>query len=111
MGWNKITASADVAALKAASTERPQLIFKHSTRCGISMGALYRLEGGLETLAERFDLHFLDLLAHRPLSNQIAADFSVVHASPQVIVVEDGAATFNASHGVISPEFILSRTS
>jgi len=110
MAWNTLTDISAIGDLAAASQGRPQLIFKHSTRCGISTGALRRMEGGLDALAERFDLHYLDLLAHRPVSNHISDHFDVEHHSPQVIVVDRGEVTFTASHGIISPEFILEQT-
>jgi len=43
-------------------------------------------------------LYFLDLLAHRNLSNKIAEDFGIRHESPQLIVIENGNEINNASH-------------
>lgn len=110
MAWNILETTAGVEEIRKASHARPQLIFKHSTRCGISAGAKRRMEGGLGDLAERFELHFLDLINHRDVSNEVAQLLGVHHESPQVIVVEKGEATFHTSHGIISPSFILEQT-
>ena len=107
MAWQELIEPDDINTLRDASYKRPQLIFKHSTRCGISMGAMHRMDEGLESLSGVFDLHYLDLLNHRAISNLIADTFEGRHHSPQVIVVDKGKAAFHASHGVISPEFIL----
>ena len=82
------------------SHNKPQVIFKHSTRCSISAVALQRLQKAKQP--EGLDFHFLDLLAHRPLSNKVAQVFNVPHESPQVLLVKDGQCIFNESHLGIS---------
>jgi bacillithiol system protein YtxJ len=42
--------------------------------------------------------YFLDLLEYRNVSNEIASRFGVYHQSPQIILVKDGKAVYNASH-------------
>jgi len=68
--------------------------------------ALSRMES---RWADRSDIpcYILDLLAHRQLSNQLAADYQVEHESPQVLLIKDGACVFNTSHNGISPAAIL----
>jgi bacillithiol system protein YtxJ len=34
--------------------------------------------------------YFLDLIAHREISNGIASRFSVVHQSPQLLLIKEG---------------------
>ena len=53
---------------------------------------------------QKAELYFLDLLAHRPISNKIADDLGVTHQSPQLIVIENGKAINNASHQNISAD-------
>ena len=48
--------------------------------------------------------YFLDLLEYRDISNEIATRFGVYHQSPQMIVIKDGNAVFNASHSDIDAE-------
>ncbi len=95
----------DLSSYKAAyhkSFQEPILIFKHSTRCSISSLALNRIEYSKE--GERFinNCYYLDLLKHRDLSNLIADDFQVIHASPQILVIKNGKCIYNTSHNNIS---------
>lgn len=82
--------------LVSASAQRPQVIFKHSTRCSISSMALSRLERS--SAAPGADYHLLDLLAHRALSSTIATQFSVAHESPQVLIIYKGECIYDESH-------------
>ncbi|HVK96654.1 MAG TPA: bacillithiol system redox-active protein YtxJ [Flavisolibacter sp.] len=87
------------------SQTKPQVIFKHSTRCSISAVALQRLQKVQQP--EDMDFYFLDLLAHRSLSNKISEIFQVHHESPQVLVIKDGECIFNESHLGISMSDIV----
>ena len=107
MAWKNLESTNDVDAAVKASHTKPQLIFKHSTRCSISTGAKFRMDGGLEELGERFDLHFLDLLQHRDISSFIASELGVPHESPQAIVIHEGKAVYNLSHFRIAPSALL----
>ena len=49
-----------------------------------------------------FEPHFLDLIAHRDISDEIARKYAVKHESPQAILIKNGKAVFNASHMGIS---------
>jgi bacillithiol system protein YtxJ len=107
MGWKRLEQLGQLETIAAASAARPQLLFKHSTRCSISAAAKHRLDGGLEALNEAVDAYYLDLIAYREISNEIARKFGVHHESPQVILIENGQATYNASHYDIQPKEIL----
>ncbi len=82
------------------SKEKPVLVFKHSTRCSISLMVLNGFERSWED-TEEMDLYFLDLLKHRDVSNAIAEKTQVVHQSPQVLVLKDGKVLYHASHNSI----------
>lgn len=88
------------------SNEKPIGIFKHSTRCGVSRMALNQFEQDYEA-NDKIDLYFLDLLSYRDISNEIASRFNVVHQSPQMIVVQNQIAIYNASHGDIRAELLV----
>jgi bacillithiol system protein YtxJ len=90
--------------LVAKSFLRPQVIFKHSTRCSISSMVLQRLER--ETQPDGMDFYYLDLLLYRPVSNAIAEKFHVYHESPQIIVIRDGDAIYDESHLAIQMQEI-----
>ncbi|MFM9909935.1 MAG: monothiol bacilliredoxin BrxC family protein, partial [Chitinophagaceae bacterium] len=79
MNWNILTTEEQLADLLQKSFARPQVIFKHSTRCNISSTAKNRLEK-IEAPAY-IDFHYLDLIAYRTLSTKIADDLHVYHES------------------------------
>nr|WP_294792313.1 bacillithiol system redox-active protein YtxJ [uncultured Mucilaginibacter sp.] len=80
------------------------LIFKHSTRCSISMMAKRRFELDWDVLPSDMPLYFLDLIRHRDISNQVAQIFQVHHESPQLLLIKDGECILDQSHGSISVE-------
>ena len=96
-----------LAAIAAASADRPQLLFKHSTRCSISASAKYRLESDLPLLEQSMDVHLLDLILHRDISAEIASMFGVRHESPQVILLQHGNSVLDLSHYDIDAAAIL----
>jgi bacillithiol system protein YtxJ len=54
-------------------------------------------------------MYYLDLIAHRDISNQIAVDFGVEHESPQFILIKNGEATYHESHYGINLSEILEK--
>jgi bacillithiol system protein YtxJ len=54
------------------------------------------------------DFYYLDLIAHRDVSAAIADTFDVHHESPQVVVVVNGEATYDASHMEITVSDLMS---
>lgn len=103
MNWNKLTTAAQIDEIKALSAQKPVFIFKHSTSCSISSMSLDRLQRNWKDEdADKITPYYLDLLAYRALSNQVATDFDVPHESPQVIVIQGGKAVYNESHYGIS---------
>lgn len=85
-----------------ADTENVEgLFFKHSTRCSISSMALNSFENQWEQ-DENCKLYFIDLIAHRDVSNTLSELTGVEHQSPQVIVVKNNEAIYSASHNGIS---------
>ena len=105
--WQPIEFEEQLATITRKSFEKPQLIFKHSIRCGTSAAALYELTDVAEHLAKHMELHYLDLINHRPLSNRIANEYQVPHQSPQAIVLDKGKVVYAASHLAIDAEQIL----
>ena len=81
-----------------ASFSIPQLIFKHSTRCNISHIVKNDFISNYGFSSDDFGLWYLDLLAHRTVSNAIAQHLGVAHQSPQLIVIKNGKALKYASH-------------
>jgi bacillithiol system protein YtxJ len=87
-----------------SSEEKPVLIFKHSTRCGISTMILKRFENKISTHTTPY--YLLDIIKHRPLSNLIQDKFGVRHQSPQLLVIKNGKVVAHDSHyGVLDVNF------
>lgn len=107
MGWIALDSDDRLEELLAASYQQPILFFKHSTRCSISAAAEGRLIRAESRLSEKFRLVYLDLLRYRNLSNRLADELHVEHASPQVLVVQNGRCTYHESHFGIQPAELL----
>jgi bacillithiol system protein YtxJ len=100
MNWINLNDEGLLNEIKAKSAEKPQLIFKHSTRCSISSMAKNRLDRAEQP--EGIDFYYLDLIANRNLSNKVAEAFDVEHESPQVLLIKNGACVYDESHTGIS---------
>lgn len=97
VGWIQLTDLGQLNEIVDSSTDKVVVIFKHSTRCSISRMVLKQFENEFD-LQDKVVPYFLDLLEHRDISNEIATRFEVQHQSPQLIVIKDGKAIYNASH-------------
>lgn len=106
LNWTTINSMDQLDAIQAASNTKPQIIFKHSTTCSISRMAKGRMEEGLEKLKGMADIYYLDLLAYRSISNEIAKRWNIQHESPQILVIINGKAIYDASHSMIEVEDI-----
>ena len=103
VGWIQLTDLGQLNEIVDSSTDKVVVIFKHSTRCSISRMVLKQFENEFD-LQDKVVPYFLDLLEHRDISNEIATRFEVQHQSPQLIVIKDGKAVYNASHESIDAE-------
>lgn len=97
VGWKQLTDLGELNSIINESNDKTVVIFKHSTRCGISRMVLKQFENAFNSL-DNITPYLLDLLAHRDISNAIASRFDVVHQSPQIIVIKEGVVVYNASH-------------
>jgi bacillithiol system protein YtxJ len=105
MTWIELNNEEQLNTIKELSNDKPQLIFKHSTRCNISNMAKGRLERC--TQPENIDFYYLDLIKNRQLSNKVAENFSVFHESPQVLLIKNGACVYDESHSGIMMDDIV----
>jgi bacillithiol system protein YtxJ len=102
--WIHIRSEKDWYAARSSSLEKPALVFKHSTRCGISSMALKQFERGWTLSSEDCLLYYLDILAYRAVSNLIAQDVPVVHESPQALLFANNELIHHASHSDIDAQ-------
>lgn len=108
INWTKLTDILQLQEIEAISDEKSVVIFKHSTRCSISRMALKQFEREF-SLNETVDAYFLDLIAHRDVSDEIARKFNVYHESPQLILIKNGKAVYDVSHSDIDAEALKSK--
>lgn len=105
MDWIALRDESALQEIIDKSATRPQVIFKHSIRCGISAVAKGRLDRA--STPSEADFYYLDLVNHRGVSNKVSALFNVEHQSPQVLVIRDGACVYDESHMGIQMKEIL----
>ncbi|MBG6188843.1 bacillithiol system redox-active protein YtxJ [Flavobacterium sp. CAN_S2] len=103
INWNELTDLGQLNEIIAVSNEKPVAIFKHSTRCSVSRMALKQFENEFNS-SDKVTPYFLDLIAHRDISNEIANRFGVTHQSPQLILIKEGKAIYSVSHSDIDAE-------
>ena len=109
LDWNELTSLDQLDEIVSESSRIPVIIFKHSTRCGISRMALKGFEREYAIAASDVKAYFLDLLNYREISTAIADKFAVYHESPQLLLIKDGKVVYHESHGGISAEALKSR--
>ncbi|HEY9222382.1 MAG TPA: bacillithiol system redox-active protein YtxJ [Lutibacter sp.] len=102
INWVPLNDITQLSEIINISSDKPVLIFKHSTRCGISRMVLKNFESDYDIPETEMDLYFLDLLNYRALSQDISTKFNVRHQSPQVLVIKNGEVIYNDSHDYIS---------
>jgi len=102
INWERLTETSQLDEIVEESKTQPVLIYKHSTRCGISSMAMDRLERSWDESGEAIKPYYLDLISYRNISDQVAEKFRVYHQSPQVILIKDGQVVYDDSHMSIS---------
>ena len=106
MGWISLESLGQLDEIK--NQRGFSIIFKHSTRCSISMMVKKRFELDWDKLPEDLNIYFLDLIQNRELSNAIASNFMVPHESPQLLLIENGECVLDLSHGEVSVDEVMS---
>lgn len=105
--WREITTENEWQTALVASSERPFLVLKHSTTCPVSANALREFEDYLQKYSsDQMDYLLVKVIESRPVSNLIAEDTNVKHASPQIIYIKDQEPIWNSSHWAITEEHI-----
>lgn len=98
--WINLTNVAELAAIEEKSKTKTQVLFKHSTRCGISSMVMKQFIATYD-LELNVDLYYIDLLNYRDVSNEVGYKFQVMHQSPQILVIKNGTTVAHASHSGI----------
>jgi len=108
MNWNNISSLEELEAAIENSNNGTILLFKHSTRCSTSDMVLNRLERNWDEKANHITPYYIDLIAHRDVSNKIEEIFNIIHESPQALIIKNKKCIYNASHTLISYQSIVS---
>jgi bacillithiol system protein YtxJ len=98
MNWISLQSKDQLSEIERKSAKNTQVIFKHSTRCGVSKMVLKQFEKQIDLSENKMEFYFLDLLNYREISNEIANKFNVPHQSPQLVVVKNKKVVAQASH-------------
>lgn len=101
LDWYKLTKVEQLDSLKQISNEKLVVIFKHSTRCGISRMVWNQFQASADFPKEQVELFYLDLLSYREVSDAITQEFQVLHQSPQLILLQHEEVVHHASHSAI----------
>lgn len=104
--WIELTTSEQLISAIENSSLQPIILFKHSTRCSISSMAKSRFENNWNTENKNVAIYYLDLIAHRNISNEIAELTRVEHQSPQAIVLKNKEVIYQATHSDIDAKTI-----
>lgn len=93
------------AQLIAESQYGPVLIFKRSPWCFSSILAGHEVDQLARQWPE-LSVHHVDVFRDRALSGELAFEFGIGHASPQVLLLLGGQVRWWTSHGGITSEAI-----
>lgn len=98
----------DLNEVWETSTEKPTLLFKQSTTCPVSAEAFVEFNKFLKDNTEDIGAFFVKVRESRPVSNEIAETLNVRHQSPQILLVKNKEAVWDASHMRITVDNIKS---
>lgn len=98
--FKSINSAEDLNELFENSFEKPVVIFKHSSSCGISAHIMEMVD------EVGRDVHFVVVQDDRELSNEIETRTGHRHHSPQIFVIRDGKPIYHATHYGIDAEEI-----
>jgi len=102
MGKNffRIDDHATLENLLTDSSRKPVIVFKHSNACSISARAYREME-------KLDEVNILEVQTAREVSRELANLTGVRHETPQVIILRDGKAVWNASHFDVKADDVL----
>lgn len=103
--WKEITTNEEWNTFFEGTTSKPVVVLKHSTACPVSANALEEFEGYLSKNPNTdVDYILVKVIESRPVSNQIAEDTGIKHASPQILYIKNKETVWNTSHWSITKQ-------
>jgi len=98
LSWTPLISVEEINTIKEISKNQSILIFKHSTRCGISRMVIKQFESLFNEENKQLKVYYLDLLNFREVSSKLSEVFQVLHQSPQLLVIKNGISVYDVSH-------------
>ena len=99
INWEPLTANRQVGDIVSQSHDQPVMIFKHSTRCGVSFSALDTLVNEWNPdKVQNLETYMLDVLSHRDYAREVGKHFGIPHQSPQLLIIKEGECVYEQSH-------------
>ena len=98
LNWTPLISVDEINTIKEISKRQAILIFKHSTRCGISRVVIKKFESLFNEENKQLKVYYLDLLNFREVSSKLSEVFQVTHQSPQLLVIKNGISVNDESH-------------
>ena len=102
VNWIPLNSLEQIKTIKELSKSETILVFKHSTRCGISSMVIKRFENLFDSSMNNIKVYYLDLLNFRAISDEVGYSFQAEHQSPQLLIIRNEVAVLNVSHYDIS---------
>lgn len=109
MNWINLTEDTQLGEIIEQSKTHAVVIFKYSSRCGISDVVQTRLERETPPTGALF--YFLDVIRYRSISKHVAEKFHVHHESPQILVIKNSECIYDDSHSGINMGDIIEQAS
>ena len=100
--WIALNTLEQIDHIEKASKTKLQVIFKYSSRCGVSRMVLNQFVDKYELSKDDLDLYFLDLINYRDVSNEVGYKFQVIHESPQLLVIKNGVVVAHDSQSGVN---------
>ena len=98
INWIPLKKIEQLEEINEISKEEIVMIFKHSTRCGISRMVIKLFEKQFDKSMSNLKVYYLDLLNYRELSDEVGYKYQILHQSPQLLVIQNGIVVADASH-------------
>ena len=99
MEFKEITTIEEWDDILNKSSEKDQIILKHSTTCPVSTNALDEYNAYLkENPNQDIDYTMVKVRESRPVSNKIEEDLETKHESPQIIYIKNKQKYWSATH-------------
>lgn len=103
MDWHLLSAEDTIQEILSKSSQTDHdavLIYKHSTRCSVSLMAKRMLESNWDL--DNVPAYYLDILQNRAISGKVSELFGIRHESPQVLLIKNGKCVYHDSHMGVS---------